>query len=232
MRRSAPTPDNHRSLLAGLADEDIWVAAEAILTLGTLFGDEPEAHAQLYKALSASHPICRVAAAEALGSHAQARDWRALSQMARKDAQPEARRAAVLAFTRSTESRTAISVARAALKDDAWPVRRAGVEVLASLREPSAIKLLLDAAAEMGEEPAVRGAALRALAKRDVPETIELACQAINAADATLIEDAYAALYLLRRTRRALLRKTLKTCPPRAASVIAFILNGEDASDS
>jgi HEAT repeat protein len=223
MRRGAPTPEAQRAIRAALADEDIWVRTEAIITLGALFGAEADARAALREALDAPHPLVRVAAAEALAEHADRKDWRALAQTARRDSQPEARRAAVLAFSSCPQPRTTLSVARAALKDEAWAVRRAGVQVLAACNESSAHKLLMDVAANEKEQEAVRGASLRALAPLDAPRAIALACHLISTGDAALTEDAYAALHSLQRTHRSLMDETALTCAPRAASVINFI---------
>jgi HEAT repeat protein len=224
MRRGAPTREALRAIRAALADEDIWVRTEAITTLGSLFGTETEARTALREALDEPHPLVRVAAAEALAEHADRKDWRALAQTARRDSQPESRRAAVLAFTHCPQPRTTLSVARAALKDAAWPVRRAGVNVLAACNESSAHKLLLDTASDEKEQEAVRGAAIRALASIDAPRTIALSCRLIS--NAALIEDAYAALSSLHRMHRNLLEETARTCDPRAASVINFITTG------
>jgi HEAT repeat protein len=223
MRRGAPTPEAQRAIHAALADEDIWVRAEAITTLGALFSTEGEARTRLREALNEPHPLVRVAAAEALADHADRKDWSALAQAARRDSQPEARRAAILAFTRCPQPRTTLSVARAALKDEAWPVRRAGVEVMAGCNESSAHKLLLDVASNEKEHETVRGAALRALAALDAPRAIRLACEVISTGDATLTEDAYASLRSSARAHRALLEETAPTCAPRAASIINFI---------
>ncbi|HEV7843002.1 MAG TPA: HEAT repeat domain-containing protein, partial [Pyrinomonadaceae bacterium] len=113
--------------------------------------------------------------------------------------------------------------ARAALKDEAWPVRCAGVRVLAACGESSAHKLLLDAASNEKEQEAVRGAALRALAGLDAPGTIKLSCHLISTGDASLTEDAYEALRSLQRTHGNLLEETARTCAPRASSIINFI---------
>jgi HEAT repeat protein len=223
MRRGAPVPEALRAIRAALEDEDIWVRTEAVTTLGALFGTEAEARNLLREALNASHPLVRVAAAEALAPHADPKDWRALAQTARRDSQPEARRAAVLAFTHCPQPRTNLSVARAALKDEAWPVRSAGVRVLAACHETSAHKLLLDVASDEKEQESVRGAALRALAPLDAQRAVALSCHLIDAGDAALTEDAYAALSSLERTHRNLMEETAQTCAPRAASVINFI---------
>jgi HEAT repeat protein len=223
MRRGAPTVEALRAIRAALADEDIWVRAEAITSLGTLFGTEGEARSQLREALDAPHPLARVAAADALAEHAEAKDWRALSQMARRDPLPEVRRAAVLAFKRCPQPRTSLSVARTALKDEAWPVRRSGVRLLAACHEQSAYRLLLHVAADEQEMEAVRGAALRAVAPVDAESAVALSCHLISTRDALLTEDAYAALASLKRTHRELLEETARTCDPRAASVINFI---------
>ena len=159
---------------------------------------------------------------------ADARDWRVLAQMARRDTQAEVRRAAVQAFAHCLQARTVMAVMRAAIRDTAWPVRRAAVEVLASSKEASALKLLLEMAGEKEEESAVRGAALRALASQNAPEAIELACLALSHGDATLIEDAYAALLTLKQARRtAEMREASKTCAPRSAAIINTVTSDE-----
>ncbi|HEX8649562.1 MAG TPA: HEAT repeat domain-containing protein [Pyrinomonadaceae bacterium] len=229
MRRGAPSAEARRALLAAVADEDIWVRSEAISTLGALFGSDAQVRTQLREQLDAPHPLCRVAAAFALSALADARDWRSLAQMARRDAQAEARRAAVLAFAHCEQPRTLLSVMRTAIRDTAWPVRRAAVEVLASSKEASAQRLLLEMAGEKEEEPAVRGAALRALADHHAPETIGLVCLALSRGDATLTEDAYAALLTLKpsgRTREEM-RTVSKTCPPRVAAIINTVTTDE-----
>ncbi|HEX8173941.1 MAG TPA: HEAT repeat domain-containing protein [Pyrinomonadaceae bacterium] len=229
MRRGAPTPEALRAVRAALADDDIWVRAEAITTLGALFGTESEARACLREALHEPHPLVRVAAAEALCRQADRKDWRALAQVARRDPQPEARRAAVLAFAGCPQPRTTLSVSRAALKDDAWPVRRAGVQVLATCPEPSAHKLLLEAASNEREHETVRGAALRALASLDAPRAMTLSCHLLSAGDAALTEDAYATLHSLRRTHRKVLEETARTCAPRAAGIIRAVMSDENS---
>jgi HEAT repeat protein len=119
-----------------------------------------------------------------------------------------------------------LSVARAALKDAEWPVRRAAVEVLAGNTERPAARLLADAA--LREDAQVRGAALRALAERGDPAALALACRAVGEADGALIEDAYASLASWHRTRPAELRAVQQSCVPRAAAIIAFILEDSD----
>lgn len=228
LRGSAPTPEIMRSLVACLADEDIWVRAEAVTTLGQLFGSEPGIHLRLREALRAAHPLCRVAACNALATHPETQDWGALSELARRDSQAEVRRAAVQAFVRGKQSRTALAVARRALSDSEWSVRRAGVEVLASVPEAVALKLLLGVAGSSAEEATVRGAALRSLAYRDAPEVIQLACHALGSHDAQLFEDAYTALATLARTRRREMQQQSARCAPRAANVINFILKKSD----
>lgn len=227
LRYGAATDEAQRALLACLADEDIWVRAEALTTLGALFGREPAAHAALHEALTAAHPLCRVAACDALAEQASARDWQALSRMARRDPQTEARRAAVQAFAHCKQPRTAFSVARVALADSEWSVRRAGVEALAAATEPTSLKLLLEVAGNQSEKATVRGAAMRALARRDAKQTIPLLCLALSDADATLIEDAYAALLILLPTRRAEIQQVRQSCAPRAANIINFLLSDE-----
>lgn len=229
MRRGASTPEAQRAIRAALADDDIWVRAEAITTLGALFGTEPEARTSLREALSEPHPLVRVAAAEALAQHAERKDWRALAQAARRDSQPEARRAAVRAFATCPQPRTATAVARAALKDEAWPVRRAGVRVLAACNETSAHKLLLEAVSDEREHETVRGAALRALAPLDAPRAMTLACHLISTGDVALIEDAYAALQSLEGTHGSLMAETAQSCAPRAASIIKAVMSDSDS---
>lgn len=233
LRRGAATVEARRVLLAALDDEDIWVRAEATTTLGALFGDDAEVHARLREALIAPHPVSRVAAAQAISARTEAQDRRMLSEMARRDAQAEARRAAVQAFARCAQSRTAFSVARAALKDAAWPVRHAAVETLASSNEARAINLLQDVAANPKEAAAVRGAALRALALRGAEETIRHSCVAISeCGDATLVEDAFAALVIIKPLHQTPMRQFMKVCAPRAASVINFILENENRDEA
>ncbi len=227
MRHGMPTHEAERALFACLADEDIWVRVEAITTLGILFGEETQAQQLLHEALTAAHPLCRVAACAALVAHAQTKDWQMLAQLARRDALAEARRAAVQAFTHCTQPRTALQVARQALHDSEWSVRRAGVDVLAVNQAAASHRLLLSVAGDASEQAAVRGAALIALARRDAPEAIKLACRALSGADAMLYESAYAALSLLARTRRAEIQKAGSTCAPRAVNVINFILSDE-----
>ncbi len=231
MRRGTANAEAFRAVNAALSDDDIWVRAEALTTLGALFGHETEVRETLREALLAPHPLCRVAATAALAQVAERPDWGALAQVARRDVQPEARRAAVLAFEHCTQQRTILRVASAALTDAAWPVRRAAVRVLNACRAEAAHKLLLDTTQNEEEEAAVRGAALCALAERTAPETIELACRLISLGDPTLTEDAYAALQALRPTREDDLRQTTINCPPRAASVINFILDKAVTSD-
>jgi hypothetical protein len=143
--------------------------------------------------------------------------------MARRDQQPEARRAAVRAFMRCPQPRTTLSLARAALKDEAWPVRRAGIEVLGACHESSARRLLLATVSDEREHESVRGAGLRTLASVDAANTIALSCHLLSTSDASLIEDAYAALLRLERTHGALMKETERTCAPRAAAIINFI---------
>ncbi len=252
LRRGVPasTREVSRALHASLADEDIWVKAEALLSLGALFGHDTEVRAQLREELAAAHPLCRVAAAQALTApasliyasaetfsssnistahaplsfHVDAADWRTLAQMARRDAQAEVRRAVVRCFAHCSQPRTMLSVARAALKDAAWPVRHAAIDVLDNCAEAGAERLLLDSAENSAETGAVRGAALRALATRGAAETLPLACYALTETNAPLAEDAFAALSILNRTHRAELREMRSSCTPRAASVIDFIL--------
>lgn len=229
MRRGAPTPEARRAIRAALADEDIWVRAEAITTLGALFGAEAEARSTLREALNEPHPLVRVAAAEALTEHADNKDWRALAQAARRDTQPEARRAATLAFTRCPQPRTTLAVARAALKDEAWPVRRAGVQVLSTCPEASAHRLLLEVVSDADEHETVRGAALRALAPLDAPRAVALSCDLISTGDVALIEDAYAALKSLERTHAELMEETARTCAPRAAGILKAVTSNRNS---
>lgn len=231
MRHGTQTIEAGRALIACLADEDIWVRVEAITTLGLLFGEEKSAHELLHEALNAAHPLCRVAACTALVPHAEAHDWQLLSQLARRDALAEARRAAVQAFAGCTQPRTVLQVARHALRDGEWSVRRAGVEVLAKWRDAASQRLLLSVARDEAEAAAVRGAALIALARRDAAKASKLACRALRDTDPLLYESAYTALSLLARTRRAELKKISSTCAPRAANVIDFILSNQKSDE-
>ncbi len=228
--RRVPNQDARRELLAALADEDIWVMAETIVTLGLVYGRDGEVRARLSEALAAPHPLCRVAAAEALSTLAETpEDWRTLAHRVRRDTFAEVRHAAMLAFAHCPQPRTVLSAARAALKDEEWPVRRAAVETLTRCSERPALRLLLDAASK--EETPVRRAALRALAARHAPETVALACRAIAESDAALIEDAYAALLPWKSARPDELRAAQQTCAPRAAAIIAFILSEDESSE-
>ncbi len=276
----AASRETSRALLASLADEDVWVKIEALLSLGALFGDDEAIRARLRKELEAPHPLCRVAAAQALTAptltapastashspthlpaetsspeypstshhatpqshapqtplplqtHADATEWRALAQIAKSDTQTEVRRAVVLCFARCTQPRIMLSVARGALKDAAWPVRRAAISVLDACAEAGALKLLLDAAANESETAAVRGAALRALAARDAPQALPLACLALTKGDAALVEDAFAALLILKRTHRKQLLDARASYPPRAATIIGFVLAEESEASA
>ncbi len=229
MRRGDVSTEARRALMAALADEDIWVRAEVIVTLGMIYGEDAQARVHLREALGATHPLCRVAAVEALCTTADAEEWRTIAHIARHDPQPEVRRAAVLAFAHCHQSRRVLSVTRAALKDKVWSVRRAAVESLGACHERSGQKLLLEVASR--EEPVVRGAALRALAARGAAESITLACRALDDEDPMLAEDAYAAFLISNRLGRTdELRAIRETCAPRAAAIIDFILQREDQS--
>ncbi len=271
----AASRETSRALLASLADEDVWVKTEALLSLGALFGADEAIRARLRKELEAPHPLCRVAAAQALTApaitachspthspaetfspeypspthhatpqshapqtplplqtHADATEWRALAQLAKSDTQTEVRRAVVLCFARCTQPRIMLSVARGALKDAAWPVRRAAINVLDACAEAGALKLLLDAAANESEPVSVRGVALRALAARDATQALPLACLALTKGDAALVEDAFAALLILKRTHRKQLLDARASYPPRAATIIGFVLAGESEASA
>ncbi|MGI8655517.1 MAG: HEAT repeat domain-containing protein [Pyrinomonadaceae bacterium] len=276
LRRNAATMsiavslETSRALLASLADEDVWVKTEALLSLGALFGANEAIRARLRNELKAPHPLCRVAAAQALTAptstanyphinspaetvapdhpstiqhaapqshalqpsvplqtYADATEWRALAQLAKRDTQTEVRRAVVLCFARCTQPRIMLSVARGALKDAAWPVRRAAINVLDACAEAGALKLLLDAAANESETATVRGAALRALARRNATQALPLACLALAKADASLVEDAFAALLFLKPTHRKQLLDARSSYSPRAATIIDFVLAEE-----
>jgi hypothetical protein len=51
-----------------------------------------------------------------------------------------------------------------------------------------------------------------------------LACDALGAAEATLVEEGFEALGLISVSNHKALRGIVDSCPPRAASVIRFIL--------
>jgi HEAT repeat protein len=277
LRRSTSTMsiaaslETSRALLASLADEDVWVKTEALLSLGALFGEDEAIRAHLHNELKAPHPLCRVAAAQALTAHpstannfytyspaeetaspdhssttnhaatqseaaqtsaplqtlADAAEWHALAQIAKRDTQTEVRRAVVLCFARCTQPRIMLSVARGALKDVAWPVRRAAINVLDACAEAGALKLLLDAAANESETATVRGAALCALARRNATQALPLACLALSKADASLVEDAFASLLFLKPTHRKQLLDARASYSPRAATIIDFVLAEE-----
>ncbi len=120
-----------------------------------------------------------------------------------------------------------LSGARGALKDSAWPVRRAAISVLDACAQTGALKLLLDAAANESETATVRGAALRALARRNATQALPLACLALAKADAALVEDAFASLLFLKRAHRKQLLDARASYSPRAAAIIDFVLAEE-----
>lgn len=236
IEHGAKSDDARRAVQTALADEDIWVRAEAIITLGTLFGDERAMRSFLHQeATGAPHPLMRVAAVRALAVHARTgEDWRTLARVARDDARPEARRAATLAFRDCPQPRTAIAASRAALSDNHWTVRRAAVETLASFGdEKPARKLLLDEATN-NADAAVRGAAINALGQTSAPVSVTAIVTAIlDALDESietseaLIEDAFAALVNLARTRREEIELLIfrdAHISPRAAAIARFVL--------
>jgi HEAT repeat protein len=224
LRSGLPTPQVHKSLLAMLADTDIWVIVEAIITLGELFGNEPDTRTLLRLTLTSAHPLTRIAVAQVLPDYATKEEWRALSQVARIDPQAEVRRAAVLSFAKCSNTRTVLSVMRAALKDHHRSVRYAAIEALASSLEDVTQTLLLNVVSNEKEEPTIRGAALRALAKRASSEALEMACLIIGTSDPTLVEDSYEAILSLRGVNRLRIYELSRACPPRVASLITFIL--------
>jgi HEAT repeat protein len=224
LRAGIPTSQVHRALLAGLADRDIWVIVEAIVTLGELFGNEPDTRTLLRLTLASPHPLTRIAIIQALSNCATKYEWKALSQLARNDPQSEVRRSAVLAFAKCPNTRSVLSVMRAALKDQNKSVRRAAIEALASNVERPAQTLILSVVSNEKEDATIRGAALRALTKRASSEAIEMACLIIGANDPTLIEDSFDSILSLRETNRLKIYELSKACPPRVASLITFIL--------
>jgi HEAT repeat protein len=228
LRRCRPSAEAQRALLAALADDDIWAVTEAILTLGALFGDDELIRWRLRAALDAPHPLARLAAIEALSAQGREREeWRAIARLARNDSQMEVRRVAALAFTRCPYVPMAVAAARAALGDEHWSVRRAAVEALAAHGTQAALRLLRHAATDEREEPPVRGAALAALAARSAPDAVEIICRVLESAEAALLEEAYPALLILRRTREDELRAATQRAAPRAASLIRFALAAE-----
>ena len=229
LKNARPTPEARRALFAALDDDDIWVRAEAINALGAHLPEDEEIRARLREALDESHPVVRVAAAQAIYARPDTaqEDWRALERVAQDDSQAEVRRAAVQVFAHCANARMSLRVARTALKDSSWHVRRAAIEMLGLIREAqeAARKILARVVADVAEDQMVRGAALRALAQLEAPETSRLACRLISEEEMTLVEDAYLALLSVRHTQASMLRRAAKTCVPRAASIINFILS-------
>jgi hypothetical protein len=56
----------------------------------------------------------------------------------------------------------------------------------------------------------------------------QLACDAVGAAEATLVEEGFEALRLISISNHKALRGIVDSCPPRAGSVIRFVLEEAD----
>jgi HEAT repeat protein len=233
LQRAPATGEQARALQSAFADEDIWVRAEAVFALGSLFGNGDSSVRSLLQqeAMEAAHPLVRVAAVRALTVHAQTEDdWRQIAHVARKDARPEVRRAAVLAFQNCQQKQMALAFLRATLKDEHWTVRHAAVETLVRFKdERSARKLLIKEAA--GAENSVRGAAIDALGQINAPEVVSTITSALNESieNEALIENATNALVNLARTGseevRGAIHSELRHVSPRAETIIRLILS-------
>jgi HEAT repeat protein len=224
-----------RALRAATEDPDVWVRAEAIKSLGTFFWDSAEVFADLRLALSNSHPLCRVAAVQAIATNETNAGpglseekatpvWLEMANVARNDSQSEVRRVAARSFLTSPFPEIVRQVAKTALMDETWSVQLAGIDLFSKLDDPMSTRHLLRAATDQSRNSAVRGAAIRALAVRGHSRAAQLACDAVGAAEATLVEEGFEALRLISVSNRKALRGIVDSCPPRAASVIRFIL--------
>jgi hypothetical protein len=236
---SVPVPKVLRTLRVAMQDRDIWVRAEALRTLGKVFRNDVTVYTELQEALSVSHPLCRVAAVQALSVHiAAASDhlsdveprkkprtvWRQLTELAQCDPQLEVRRVAVRAFLNCPDKSMACRVAARALEDGAWAVHHAAVEVLASVDSKRSTVLLFRVASDKSRDSSVRGIALRSLALRKHSSVIGLACEALCSEDVTLVEAGFAALRLRALTEPEALTAAEKACAPRTASIVRAVL--------
>jgi HEAT repeat protein len=224
-----------RALRAATEDPDVWVRAEAIKSLGTFFWNSAEVFADLRLALSNPHPLCRVAAVQAiaasetnaepsLSTEKAAPVWLEIANVARNDTQSEVRRVGVISFLNCPFPDIVRQVAKSALLDQTWSVQLAGIDLFSKLDDPMSTRHLLRAATDQVRNSAVRGAAIRALAMRGHSRAAHLACDALGAAEATLVEEGFEALRLISVSNHKALRGIVDSCPPRAGSVIRFIL--------
>jgi HEAT repeat protein len=225
LRRGPSTADVRRAMLVAFSDEDVWVSAEAIITLGTLFRNDEEVLVRLRAALAGPHPIIRVAAAEAISENAEAQDWGMLSALARKDPQPEVRRAAVTAFLRCPEPKIFLSTMRLTLRDPQWSVRRATIECLSTSNERSALRYIVQAAGDEKENPSVRGAALRGLGAKQDCSLLEIASQILGRNESSMVEDAFGSILSLYPQFRNEIDQLSHKSTPRAATILNFILS-------
>jgi HEAT repeat protein len=244
LRNSAPAPKVFRTLSAALADSDIWVRAEAIKTLGEVFSESDDSLLALRHELASAHPLCRVAAVQALSAHSAFKGvsgsedshgpatWKAIAEVAAADPQAEVRRVATLALAVCPIPELKRRVARAGLSDMAWPTQRAAVELLMSDDSSLSTKLLYGAATDMKRNAGVRGLALRGLALRAYPSALGLVCANLCSDNATLIEDAYVAARMLSASRPAKIDSVLTACPPRAASILMFVAEVQKCGDT
>jgi HEAT repeat protein len=224
-----------RALRAATEDPDVWVRAEAIKSLGTFFWNSTEVFADLRLALSNPHPLCRVAVIQAIAANQPNTEpnlsiekaepvWLEIVNIARTDMQSEVRRVAVLSFLACPFPDIVRQVAKSALLDQTWSVQLAGIDLFSKLDDPMSTRHLLRVATDQVRNSAVRGAAIRALAMRGHSRAAHLACDALGAAEATLVEEGFEALGLISVSNHKALRGIVDSCLPRAASVIRFIL--------
>jgi len=244
--RAEPTDEVLRTLRASLADSDVWVRAEAIKSLGALFAGNADVLTDLIDSVSKPHPLCRLAAVQALveytsvpglseqrhqsESKEESPIWYELLQVALTDSQAEVRRVAVIAFLTCPDKEVARRVAYTALKDENWSIQYAAVELVATLGTRHATKLLVQLASDGTIKPAVRGAAIRALAEQGHSRACELASTALGSGDETLIEDGFNALLRLARHQRQALKDLISYGAPRIASVVRYVLETEGGS--
>ena len=179
LSRLPSTDDADAALTALLYDEESAVRATAAIALGRL-GVGPAAQA-LVEATSDPHSRVRAAAAWSLGQLADPSLIDPLLTALAGDADPEVRAVAALALGWVGDPR-AVDSLLAALSDDESIIRQSAIWALGALRDSRAIDGLTVAVAEqdpreqhlaawslaqMGEQPAVLAALLRAYAMAD-----------------------------------------------------------------
>jgi HEAT repeat protein len=244
--RAEPSDEVLRMLRASLADSDVWVRAEAIKSLGALFAGSADVLPDLIDSLSNPHPLCRLAAVRALvdytaapglsdepnkdGLQGESPVWYELLQIALRDSQAEVRRGAIMAFLTCPDIKLAQRVASTTLKDENWSIQYAAVELLATLRTRHATKLLVRLASNGTVRPAVRGAAIRALADQGDSRACDFVSIALSSGDETLIEDGFNALLLLARHQKQALKDLISDGAPRIANIVRYVLETEGGS--